>query len=53
MRNYAYARLDCVDFMLCDFKKDEVRRNFGEVLHICGSKAKAKDNLALAKAKGK
>ena len=32
---FQYATAKPHDFMLCDFKKDEVRRNFDEVLHIC------------------
>ena len=33
-RALAHATKEQHDFMLCDFKKDEVRRNFGEVLRI-------------------
>ena len=32
---FKHATKELHDFMLCDFKKNEVRKNFDEVLHIC------------------
>eukprot|EP01048_Picozoa_sp_COSAG05_P020840 COSAG05_NODE_3664_length_1919_cov_13.108523_4_plen_180_part_00 len=36
---FQYATTDPHSFMLCDFKKDEVRKNFDEVLNITQNKS--------------
>ena len=32
---FQHATKEPHDFMMCDFKRNEVRRNFDEVLHLC------------------